>query len=216
MNAQAQNIASDTKKRFKTAFDFVQSLERVLPVYVESADKIYVNYQVRKTSSVEIEDEIQNLVLMPDAQAMPHVICDIPNSAVVATNIRIIPGESIGKVGPYLSGTPKGKKSPTAMPLLLGLAAMQNGYYEGGAMLPVVTYKDLRESPSRNMSYARVHSVKTDSLEEYSDKMKDNINELLNNKIDSVLRFFKKKFTSTTKTVSKKVAPSSFNTINES
>lgn len=123
------------------AVDFVMGFENKMCVFSESVEQLYTNYNIFFP-----KEENRRLVILPNPYAHHDVFQGVPPGAVKATRLNVISGEIIGKRGLYLTIPTKGAKTKyKAVPLRVGLSAINKQRDPSNPLLPVLKKGDLRE-----------------------------------------------------------------------
>lgn len=153
----------DAFKQRQQAIDFVMDFENKLCVYSNSVQQLYTNYNLFFP-----KEEHRKLVILPNPYAHHDNYNNIPESAVVATGLNIIPGEIFGKAGTFLNIPFKsGKSAYRSVPLQVGLRVVNQRRPPEKPLLPVLMKGDLREL-NASTPCLHLHSINLDRLVDLS------------------------------------------------
>jgi hypothetical protein len=119
------------------AHEFILALENNLCVYSGSVEQLYSNYEILMP-----QEEDHKLVVLPNPYAYHDTYQHIPEEAVKATGLYIVPGEKgLLMVIPLKKGNQKFR----SVPLNVGLKLINNHRSEAKPLMPVLMKGDLRE-----------------------------------------------------------------------
>jgi hypothetical protein len=150
-------------KQRERAMDFVMTFENKLCVYSNSVEQLYTNYNLFFP-----KEENRKLVILPNPYAHHDNYHGIPDSAIVATGLNIIPGQTLGKTGAFLTIPFKNGKTPfRTVPLQIGLRVVNQQRPPDKPLLPVLMKGDLRELDA-NTPCLHLHSINLDQLSNLS------------------------------------------------
>lgn len=153
----------DTFKQRQRAIDFVMGFENKLCVYSSSVQQLYTNYNLFFP-----KEENRKLVVLPNPYAHHDNFNNIPEEAVVATGLNIVPGEMLGKQGTYLTiPFRSGKTTYRSVPLQVGLRVVNQHRPQGKPLLPILMKGDLREL-NASTPCLHLHSINLDRLPDIS------------------------------------------------
>ncbi|MGQ9425460.1 hypothetical protein ACXYTJ_07320 [Gilvimarinus sp. F26214L] len=153
----------DAFQQRQRAIDFVMSFENKLCVYSNSVEQLYTNYNLFFP-----KEEDRKLVILPNPYAHHDSYNGVPESAIVATRLNIVPGQMFGKSGTYITIPFKsGKTRYRAVPLQVGLRVLNQHRGPGKPLLPVLVKGDLREL-NATTPCLHLHSINLDKLTDLS------------------------------------------------
>ncbi len=129
-------------KQRKRAHEFVLNFENKLCVFSGSVQQLYTNYNIFMPA-----EENSRLVILPNPYAHHDIFQGIPESAVKATGLYIVPGQS----GQLLLRIPvKSPDSPfRTVPLQVGFRMINQRRPTNLPLLPILVKGDLRELDAR-------------------------------------------------------------------
>lgn len=155
------------------ASDFVMSFENRLCVYSGSVGQLYTNYNIFFP-----KEEDRKLVILPNPYAPHDTFNGIPDSAITATGLYILPAPS-GTASPAANSNKKprelllripfrggGAKFRT-VPLQIGLRVVGQKRPPERPFLPVLMKGDLRELDS-STPCLHLHSIQLERLGDHS------------------------------------------------
>ena len=128
----------DAFNQRQRAVDFVMGFENRLCVYSQSVGQLYTNYNIFFP-----KEEARKLVILPNPYAPHDTFNGIPDQAVTATGLNIVPGkgQALNLSIPFKQG-----KSPFRLvPLKVGLQLVGQRLPPEKPFLPVLMKGDLRE-----------------------------------------------------------------------
>lgn len=151
------------------AIDFVMGFENKLCVFSGSVEQLYSNYNIFFP-----REEARRLVILPNPYAPHDTFNGIPESAVTATGMTIVPGMLKDKPALHLSIPFKtGAVKFRTVPLQIGLRVVQQQCPPGKPFLPVLMKGDLREldasTPCLHLHRIHLERLVTHSQLERSD-----------------------------------------------
>lgn len=132
----------DTFKQRKRAHEFVLNFENKLCVFSGSVQQLYTNYNIFMPA-----EENSRLVILPNPYAHHDIFHGIPESAVKATGLYIVPGPE----GELMLRIPvRSAESPVrTVPLQVGFRLINQRRPTNLPLLPVLVKGDLRELDAR-------------------------------------------------------------------
>lgn len=149
----------DQFKQRKAATEFVLAFENKLCVYSNSVQQLYTNYNIFFP-----KEENRKLVILPNPYAHHDSFHGIPEDAIVATGLNIVPGQMIGKNGTYLTIPFKsGKTTYRPVPFQVGLRVLNQRRPPNQPLLPILMKGDLRELDAKTPCL-HLHSIRLDKL----------------------------------------------------
>ncbi len=137
----------DSFNKRKRAIRFALGFENRICIYSEAKQELYTNYNL-----FPLRDDQNQLIVLPNPYARRETYHGLPASAVTATGLHIIGGDMVGKQGLVLLIPFKGDGSRTryrAVPLQVGLGAINRQRPDNRPLLPVLKKGDLRELESQ-------------------------------------------------------------------
>ncbi|WP_353349295.1 hypothetical protein [Oceaniserpentilla sp. 4NH20-0058] len=165
------------------ATDFVKRFENKLCIFSPSVRQIYSNYSIFFP-----EDQDRNMVVLPDPYAFHDTFNKIPEEAVQATGLHIIPGETIDRKGLYIVITQKGKNVRSIpIPFKEGLRQILKRFQGNDPFLPILKKGDLREFDS-TMPCLHLHRLRLSALNNLSSLEKQSIKNIISEKIMGIYR----------------------------
>ncbi|GAB1256355.1 hypothetical protein [Aurantivibrio plasticivorans] len=171
----------DSFKQRQRAIDFVMSFENKICVYSNSVNQLYTNYNLFFP-----KEEDRKLVILPNPYAHHDNYNGIPEDAVVATGLNIIPGAMVGKSGAYLTIPFKsGKTKYRAVPLQVGLRVVNQQRPAGKALLPVLMKGDLREL-NASTPCLHLHSINLDAISTISNLEQQSIRKVIIDRMSTI------------------------------
>ena len=164
----------DTFKQRQSAIDFVMGFENKLCVFSNSVEQLYTNYNIFFP-----KEENRKLVILPNPYAHHDSFNNIPESAIVATGLNIVPGAIAGKKGPLLTIPFKsGKTTYRSVPLQVGLRVLNQQRPPEQPLLPVLMKGDLRELDAKTPCL-HLHCIRIDRLEKLSNLERQSIRKVI-------------------------------------
>jgi hypothetical protein len=132
----------DAFKQRKRAHEFVMNFENKLCVFSGSVQQLYTNYNIFMPA-----EENSRLVILPNPYAHHDIFHSIPESAVKATGLYIVPGRE----GELMLRIPvRSAESPVrTVPLQVGFRLINQRRPTNLPLLPVLVKGDLRELDAR-------------------------------------------------------------------
>lgn len=132
----------ETFKQRKRAHEFVLNFENKLCVFSGSVQQLYTNYNIFMPA-----EENSRLVILPNPYAHHDIFHGIPESAVKATGLYIVPGGG----GELMLRIPvRSPESPfRTVPLQVGFRLINQRRPGNMPLLPVLVKGDLRELDAR-------------------------------------------------------------------
>ena len=158
------------------AIDFVMGFENKLCVFSNSVEQLYTNYNIFFP-----REEARKLVILPNPYAHHDTFNSIPESAVTATGMEIIPGVFKDKPTlflriPFKQGTIK------TVPLQLGLRVVQQQCPPERPFLPVLMKGDLRELDA-SIPCLHLHRIHVNRLVAHSTLDKNDIEKVIKKRL---------------------------------
>lgn len=149
----------DAFKQRQQAIEFVMGFENKLCVYSSSVGQLYTNYNLFFP-----KEESRKLVVLPNPYAHHDTYHGIPEEAIVATGLNIIPGATLGKTGTFLTiPFRSGKTTYRTVPLQVGLRVVNQHRPPDKPLLPILMKGDLREL-NASTPCLHLHSISLDRL----------------------------------------------------
>ncbi len=143
----------------RLAARLIIKFENHLCVYSPSVKQLYTRYQMLLPLEAS-----GSMVVFPDFQDITATYSHINPEAIVPTNVYIIPGEAIKKPGLHIIIKPAGStKTPTPLPLEIGLKKIQDILGNNEPFLPVLVKGNLREI-GKNVPALKLSRLKINSL----------------------------------------------------
>jgi hypothetical protein len=132
----------DTFKQRKRAHEFVLNFENRLCVFSGTVQQLYTNYNIYMPA-----EENSRLVILPNPYAHHDIFQGIPETAVKATGLHVVPG----KTGELLLQIPLRnlEKDVRSVPLQVGFRLINQRRPSHLPLLPVLVKGDLRELDAR-------------------------------------------------------------------
>lgn len=164
---------------------FVNQFKEILCVYSPMVGQIYGNYDV-----VMPTQDLKRLIILPNPYAYHDIIHNIPEDAISATGIHIVPGELLGRKGIFMTipfTTSDGQRKQKAMPIISGVKLITQKRGSREALLPVLTKGDLKELKQEFPSL-HLHRVNLDKLHGFSDFDKKMLADMIEEKLHSYLK----------------------------
>jgi len=167
----------------QNAFDFVKRFENKLCVYSPTVNQLYSNYNIFFP-----EDQQKSMVVLPDPYAFHDTFNHIPEEAIQATGLHIVPGETINRQGLYIviSQNQKNVRS-IPIPFKEGLRQILKRFNGNDPFLPVLKKGDLREFDS-NMPCLHLHRLRMSALSSMSTLERQGIKNVISEKIMGIYR----------------------------
>lgn len=145
------------------AIDFVMSFENKICVYSQSVEQLYTNYDLYFPA-----EENRKIVVLPNPYAHHDTYHGVSEDAIVATGLNIVPGESFGKSGAFLTIPFKGGRTRyRAVPLQVGLRVVNQHRPPHKPLLPILMKGDLREL-NASTPCLHLHSINLDRVDRLS------------------------------------------------
>ncbi len=172
----------DSFKQRQLAIDFVMGFENKICVYSNSVGQLYTNYNLFFP-----KEENRKLVILPNPYAHHDSYNGVPEEAIVATGLTIVPGERIGKKGAHLNIPFKsGKTTYRSVPVQVGLRVINDRRPPTKPLLPVLMKGDLRELDA-NTPCLHLHSINLDRLTAMSNLDRQSIRDIIINNMKLIL-----------------------------
>ena len=164
----------DSFKHRQRAIDFVMGFENKLCVYSDSVTQLYTNYNIFFP-----KEESRRLVILPNPYAHHDIFQGVASEAVKPTRLTIISGEIVGKRGLYLTIPIKGGKTKfKAVPLKMGLSAINRQRDPASPILPVLKKGDLRELEEKTPCL-HLHTLNLNQCEDLSQLDRNSIQKVI-------------------------------------
>jgi len=171
----------DAFNQRQLAIDYVMGFENKLCIYSDSVEQLYTNYNIFFP-----EDEDRKLVILPNPYSHHDTFNSIPEEAITATGLNIIPGEVVGKEGVYLTIPFKsGKTRYRAVPLQIGLRVINQQRPDGHPLLPVLVKGDLRELEAKTPCL-HLHCINLSKLEGLSGLDVSSIRSVISERLNGI------------------------------
>ncbi len=165
------------------AADFVKRFENKLCIYSPSVSQVYSNYSIFFP-----EDQNKSMVVLPDPYAFHDTFNHIPEEAIQATGLHIIPGENINRKGLYIVITQKDKNVRSIpIPFKEGLRQILKRFQGNDPFLPILKKGDLREFDT-DMPCLHLHRLRLGALENFSMLERLGVKNIISEKIMGIYR----------------------------
>jgi len=165
------------------AADFVKRFENKLCIYSPSVSQLYSNYSIFFP-----EDQNKSMVVLPDPYAFHDTFNHIPEEAIQATGLHIIPGENINRKGLYIVITQKDKNVRSIpIPFKEGLRQILKRFQGNDPFLPILKKGDLREFDT-DMPCLHLHRLRLGALENFSMLERLGVKNIISEKIMGIYR----------------------------
>lgn len=165
------------------ASEFVKRFENKLCVFSPTVNQLYSNYNIFFP-----EDQNRNMVVLPDPYAFHDTFNHIPEEAVQATGLHIIPGETINRSGLYIVITHNGDNVRSIpIPFKEGLRQILKRFQGNDPFLPVLKKGDLREFDA-DMPCLHLHRLRLNTLKDFSSLERQGIKNIISEKIMGIYR----------------------------
>jgi hypothetical protein len=162
------------------AYRFAKQFESHFCVYSPSVEKLYPAYEI-----LEPDQESDKIMLLPTLTADTEPYHDVASDCVTPTDVKVIPGELVGRKGIYLA-IPGENGKHKALPLKEGLNELKKESYQGRTFLPVLMNGDLREF-DKKLPFLQLHIICVDKLINLSNFERNDMSHLINEKLDSLV-----------------------------
>ncbi len=168
----------ETFNQRQKAIDFVMGFENKICVFSNSVEQLYTNYNIFFP-----REEARKLVILPNPYAHHDTFNGIPESAVLATGMEILPGVLKGKLAmclriPFKLGTVKSR----TVPLQIGLQVVQQQCPPDKPFLPVLMKGDLRELDA-SIPCLHLHRIDVNQLESHSALERSDIEKVIRKRL---------------------------------
>ncbi|WP_460224980.1 hypothetical protein [Aurantivibrio infirmus] len=171
----------DTFKQRQLAIDFVMGFENKLCVFSNSVNQLYTNYNLFFP-----KEENRKLVILPNPYAHHDNYNGIPESAIVATGLNIVPGEMLNKKGAFLTiPFKRGKTTYRPVPIQVGLRIINQQRPPQKPLLPILMKGDLREL-NATTPCLHLHSIDLDKLSSLSNIEQQSIRKVIIDRMASI------------------------------
>jgi hypothetical protein len=158
------------------AIDFVMGFENKLCVFSNSVEQLYTNYNIFFP-----REEARKLVILPNPYAHHDTFNGIPESAVSATGMEILPSVMHGKQALFLR-IPFKQGSIKVVPLQMGLRVVQQQCPPDRPFLPVLMKGDLRELDA-SIPCLHLHRIHVNRLLSHSTLDKNDIEKVIRKRL---------------------------------
>ena len=163
------------------ARDFIMRFENNLCVYSGTVGQLYSNYSIFFP-----KEERGRLVILPNPYSHHDTFQGIPDSAVKATGLHIVPDMKSDKHQMMLRIPLKTKHEPFRdVPLQVGLQLINKRRPPSLPLLPVVIKGDLREF-DQSMPMLHLHCISLQSLTSLSNMESNNIRDVIINRLKNI------------------------------
>lgn len=169
----------DSFSQRQQAIDFAMGFENKLCVFSGTVGQLYTNYNIFFP-----KEEDRKLVILPNPYAHHDTYTGIPEEAVSATGLHIIPGEGGGGVQltiPFKSGKTRYRK----VPLQIGIRLINQRRPESDPFLPVLMKGDLREM-DKATPCLHLHRVHLGRLKDHSSLELDGVRKVIAHLLASI------------------------------
>jgi hypothetical protein len=164
----------DAFSQRQRAIDFVLGFENKLCVFSGLVQQLYTNYNIFFP-----REEARKLVILPNPYAPHDTFNGIPEEAVSATGMTIVPGLFKGKPTLFLRIPFKsGAVTHRTIPLQMGLRVVQQQCPPQKPFLPVLMKGDLREL-EESTPCLHLHRIHIDRLVSHSVLERKNIEKVI-------------------------------------
>lgn len=168
----------DAFNQRQRAIDFVMGFENKLCVFSNSVGQLYTNYNIFFP-----REEARKLVILPNPYAHHDTFNGIPESAITATGMEIIPGIFKDKPTLFLRIPFKqGAVRFRVVPLQLGLRVVQQQCPPEKPFLPILMKGDLRELDA-SIPCLHLHRIHVNRLREHSTLEKSDIEKIIKKRL---------------------------------
>jgi len=171
----------DSFNQRQQAIDFVMGFENKLCVYSGSVEQLYTNYNLFFP-----KEESRKLVILPNPYAHHDTYHSIPEEALKATGLHVIPGVIKGKTQLFLTiPFRSGKTRYRQVPLQIGLRVINQQRPASNPLLPVLMKGDLRELNAKTPCL-HLHCIQLDRLERMSSLERSGIQRVISDRLASL------------------------------
>lgn len=160
------------------AHEFILKLQNYLCVYSSSVEQMYTNFEILMP-----KEENHNLVILPNPYAYHDTYNSIPERAIKATGLHIVPGEN-GLL--LIIPLKKGSKNYRAVPLKVGLKLINNRRPPNKPIMPVLMKGDLREFNTRYPT-VHLHAISEAQLQHISQLEIASIRQVISERLDALV-----------------------------
>jgi hypothetical protein len=169
----------DAFNQRQKAIDFVLGFENKLCVYSGSVEQLYTNYNIFFP-----KEENRKLVILPNPYAHHDTFNGIPDGAIRATGLHIVPGSLFNKSGlflriPFRSGEIRFR----TVPLQVGLRVVSQQRPVDKPFLPVLMKGDLRELDA-STPCLHLHAIHLHHLPDHSTLERDGIQKVIQQRLN--------------------------------
>ncbi|RYY74153.1 MAG: hypothetical protein EOO52_14920 [Gammaproteobacteria bacterium] len=171
----------DAFSQRQRAIDFVMGFENKICVFSNSVEQLYTNYNIFFP-----REEARKLVILPNPYAHHDTFNGIPESAVTATGMEIIPGMFKEKLSlflriPFKSGAVRVR----TVPLQIGLRIVQQQCPPERPFLPVLMKGDLRELDA-SIPCLHLHRIHVNRLTSHSNLERSDIEKVIQRRLENL------------------------------
>jgi hypothetical protein len=160
------------------AIDFVMGFENKICVFSNSVEQLYTNYNIFFP-----REEARKLVILPNPYAHHDTFNGIPESAVTATGMEIIPEIFKAKLTLFLRiPFKRGAVKVRTVPLQMGLRIVQQQCLPERPFLPVLMKGDLRELDA-SIPCLHLHRIHINRLTSHSILEKNDIQKVIQKRL---------------------------------
>ncbi len=168
----------DSLNQRQQAIDFVMGFENKICIYSGSVEQLYTNYNIFFP-----KEESRKLVILPNPYAHHDTYQGIPEGAVTATGLHIIPGgpphnPTLQLTIPFKSGKTKYR----TVPLQVGLRVINQRRPPNRPLLPIVMKGDLRELDSQTPCL-HLHCIHLGRLDKMSSLDSNSIRQVISERL---------------------------------
>lgn len=169
----------DSFSQRQQAIDFAMGFENKLCVYSGTVGQLYTNYNIFFP-----KEENRKLVILPNPYAHHDTYTGIPEEAVSATGLHLIPGENNSGVQltiPFKNGSKPYRK----VPLQMGIRLINQRRPENDPFLPVLMKGDLREM-DKSTPCLHLHRVHLGKLKHHSNLELEGVRKVIAYLLESI------------------------------
>lgn len=171
----------DAFNQRQRAIDFVMGFENKLCVFSNSVEQLYTNYNIFFP-----REEARKLVILPNPYAHHDTFNGIPESAISATGMEILPGVLQGKQALFLR-IPFKQGNIKVVPLQIGLRVVQQQCPPERPFLPVLMKGDLRELDA-SIPCLHLHRIHLNRLSSHSALDRSDIEKVIRKRLADLSR----------------------------
>jgi hypothetical protein len=164
------------------AMEFVLQFEKTLCVYSASVAQLYSTYNLYFP-----EEFSRRMVVLPDPAAFNDTFNNIPEDAVLATGLHILPGELIDRRGLYLANVDAQRRlGRRKLPFAPAMRAILAQRPDDDPFLPVLMKGDLRDYDN-SWPILHLHRIRLADLTERSVLEQLNVRSTILDKLETLL-----------------------------